>query len=172
MIKKASEYANKRHSGQLYSESKPYYFHLEEVVSLVKSFSLNEDLIVSAYLHDVIEDCFGNPEEGFEDIKKEFGIKVANIVWNVSGFGNNRLEKANNIIEKIATDEDSINIKICDRICNLKNLLGNEKKTKMYLKEVPLYEEVFSKAHPDLFSLYKETIQSLHDYKSKKKLNI
>lgn len=172
MIEEAKKYAYMRHSGQMYSGDKEYSFHLEEVVALAKEHGLSDSLIVCAYLHDVIEDCFEDPKEGLADIKSKFGERPSQIVWNVSGFGLNRKEKTTNILSKIIDDEDSINVKICDRICNLKNSIGNEKKIKMYLKESVLYENVFIKAKPTLYKLHQETLEYLNEYQNRKKFNI
>lgn len=172
MIEKAKEFANKRHQGQFYGDNRPYHEHLEDVASLARDHKLDDYLIVSAYLHDVIEDCYENPQDGFDEIEKNFNKRIASIVFGVSGFGENRSARTENIISKIINDEDCINIKICDRICNLKSSFGNEKKANMYLKESPKYERVFLNAKPSLLKLYQETLQNLHDYHSKKKLKL
>ncbi len=56
----------------------PYIGHLLGVASLVLEASGDEEMAIAALLHDAVEDQGGQPR--LEDIRKNFGAKVARIV--------------------------------------------------------------------------------------------
>jgi len=75
---KAQEFAKKAHKGQFRKDGiTPYITHPEAVVNLLLCIGIrNKDILCSAWLHDVIEDCNININE----IKLRFGSEVARIV--------------------------------------------------------------------------------------------
>jgi guanosine-3',5'-bis(diphosphate) 3'-pyrophosphohydrolase len=53
LIDEARYFAIAAHGNQMY-EDLPYYYHLEEVVEVLREFGYTEDkYIISGYLHDV-----------------------------------------------------------------------------------------------------------------------
>ena len=60
----------------------PYLAHLMGVASLVLEAGGDEDMAIAALLHDAVEDQGGLPV--LEDIRKEFGDRVARIVKQCS----------------------------------------------------------------------------------------
>jgi len=56
----------------------PYIAHLMGVASLVLEFGGDEDLVIAALLHDVVEDCGGAPM--LKEVRRRFGPRVAKIV--------------------------------------------------------------------------------------------
>ena len=71
---KAQEFATMAHTGQLRKDGKtPYINHCYGVVRLLKEIGIgDENILCSAWLHDVIEDC---------GIEKEFNKEIARIVF-------------------------------------------------------------------------------------------
>lgn len=130
---KAKEFAAKAHAGQKYN-SHEYTYHLQAVANIAKELNLSEDIVAACWLHDTIEDC----DVTYEDIEKEFGKKIADIVYAVTdGDGENRKERKANTYPKILANEDAIYVKLCDRIANLGQTIEDKNYglLKMYLKE-------------------------------------
>lgn len=72
-------FAAKKHAGQTRKASTiPYLAHLMGVASLVLEFGGDEDMAMAALLHDVVEDCGGEPM--LREVRKRFGTRVARIV--------------------------------------------------------------------------------------------
>lgn len=76
---RAFEFAAEKHKGQARKASTtPYIAHLMGVASLVLEFGGDEDLAIAALLHDVVEDCGGEPM--LKEVRRGFGTRVAKIV--------------------------------------------------------------------------------------------
>jgi (p)ppGpp synthase/HD superfamily hydrolase len=56
----------------------PYLAHLMSVAAMVLEAGGDEDLAIAALLHDVVEDCGGQPT--LEEVRRRFGDRVAHIV--------------------------------------------------------------------------------------------
>jgi (p)ppGpp synthase/HD superfamily hydrolase len=84
-------------------------------------------------LHDILEDT----PLSYNDVKKEFGEKVADIVYDVTDeLGKNRKERKERTYPKIRANHDAILVKICDRIANANNSKKlNKRMFEMYKKE-------------------------------------
>lgn len=122
-IQKAREFANDAHgsTNQMYDGGPYFNNHIEPVVEVCKKYLYliaddeQEDVVCALYLHDVIENC----RVTYGDLKKEFGEKVADIVYNVSSeMGKNRKERNERTYPKIAQCPLSVFVKLCDRIAN------------------------------------------------------
>src|SRR6202795_895226 len=78
-LQRAFQYAAEKHAGQTRKQTAvPYLSHLMAVASLVLEAGGDEDLVIAALLHDVVEDCGGMPR--LREICKQFGPRVAKIV--------------------------------------------------------------------------------------------
>jgi len=133
LVKEAAYFAISAHGNQTY-DGYPYYYHLEEVVDILKEFGYTEDkYIISGYLHDALEDT----AMSFNDIKERFGIEVAEIVYAVTDeLGRNRKERKEKTYPKIKANKDAIIVKLADRISNMRNsLLKGHRMSDMYIKE-------------------------------------
>lgn len=65
-IKKAYELANKAHEGQTRATGEPYIIHPLAVAYILAELRMDEEGLIAALLHDVVEDT----EYTVEDIKK------------------------------------------------------------------------------------------------------
>ncbi len=133
LVKEAAYFAISAHGNQTY-DGYPYYYHLEEVVDILREFGFTEDkYIISGYLHDAMEDT----AVSYNDIKEKFGIEVAEIVYAVTDeLGRNRKERKAKTYPKIKENKDAIIVKLGDRISNMRNsLLKGHKMSEMYIKE-------------------------------------
>jgi (p)ppGpp synthase/HD superfamily hydrolase len=144
-IQRAKFVAEKVHATQSYGIY-PYMFHIEQVVGIAKDLGFDEEIIVSCYLHDAMED--GNLS--YNDIKKAFGVNVAEIVFAVTDeLGRNRKERKQKTYPKIKANWKAIAVKICDRIANVReSKLYDKNLYDMYEKErVDFRFQLFDKEH-------------------------
>lgn len=108
----------KAHSNQSYDEIFPYEKHLDDVVDVLKRFGFAGMYIIAGYLHDSIED----DGISYNDIKKHFGVEIAEMVYCVSDeSGRNRQEKKKKTLPKTASNPDAIILKLADRIANVEH---------------------------------------------------
>ena len=120
--------AVKAHANIPYDDIFPYEKHLEDVIDVLKRFGFSGKYIVAGWLHDILEDT----GISFNDIKKRFGIEVAEIVYCVTDeLGRTRDEKKIKTLPKTAGNSDAIIVKLADRIANIEH--GG--KVDMYAKE-------------------------------------
>lgn len=113
MVFRAKLLAGIAHKDQKYG-TRPYMVHIEDVVRRVKQITNDPEIICAAYLHDTIEDT----QTTYGEIERQFGKNVADMVWAVTGVGQNRKEKMANAIEKIARTPGADFVKSADRLSN------------------------------------------------------
>ena len=78
-FRRAFLFAAEKHAKQARKASTiPYIAHLMGVASLVLEAGGDEDLVIAALLHDVVEDCGGAPM--LKEVRRRFGSRVAKIV--------------------------------------------------------------------------------------------
>ena len=127
IITKAFNFARQAHKGVRRLSGEPYIMHPIAVAQIAcEEMGLGSTSIVSALLHDVVEDT----DYTVEDIENIFGSKVAQIVdglTKISGgiFGEQASAQAENFKKLLLTMSDDIRvilIKICDRLHNMRTL--------------------------------------------------
>ncbi|MES2203027.1 MAG: HD domain-containing protein [Patescibacteria group bacterium] len=82
LIEKAKAYAHRAHTGhkRMDAEGSPYIVHPEEVADLVAKSGGSAQEVAAAWLHDTVEDT----PTTIEDIKREFGDEIAEIVHGLT----------------------------------------------------------------------------------------
>ena len=130
--------AEHAHKNQMYGIY-PYIFHPREVVAVAELMGFGDDVKIPCALHDCIED----DALSFNDIKNEFGEKIAEIVFCVSDeLGRNRKERKAKSYPKIRSNKTAIIVKICDRYANIEFSATRDKgKLQMYINEMPEFRE-------------------------------
>lgn len=118
--------AVRAHKDQKYG-TQPYSAHLADVVRRVKTITDDPEVIAAAWLHDTIEDTTVT----YGDIERAFSKNVADMVWAVTGIGQNREEKMANAIAKIAKTPGAELVKSADRLSNA-SASKDENKMKLY----------------------------------------
>ena len=124
MVLKAYEYAKNAHANQKRASGEPYFIHPCAVADILMELGLDAATIAAALLHDVIEDT----EATAEDIKREFGDEVLDLVSGVTKlekivFKSKEDAEAENfrkIFVAMAKDMRVIIIKLADRLHNLR----------------------------------------------------
>ena len=125
-LNKAYRYAVKAHENQKRASGDPYSNHPIAVASILSDLELDSATIVTGLLHDTIEDTHAT----YENIKKEFGQEIADLVEGVtkiSVFENqaNSSSKAENFRKLIlATSKDIrvLLVKLADRLHNMRTI--------------------------------------------------
>ncbi|MFD1294022.1 RelA/SpoT family protein [Lutibacter holmesii] len=126
-IRKAFDIALEAHSSQRRKSGEPYIFHPIAVAKIVAyEIGLDTTSIVSALLHDVVEDT----DYTIEDIEQLFGENVARIVSGLTkiSFLNKEQDasiQAENFRKMLLTLHDDVRvilIKIADRLHNMQTM--------------------------------------------------
>ena len=84
LILKAYNYALKHHGNQLRKSGEPYIIHPLNVAYILADIGMDDSTISAALLHDVVEDT----DVTNEDIVREFGQEIADMVAGVTKLGN------------------------------------------------------------------------------------
>ena len=140
LVAKAFDMANKAHKGQLRASNEPYIIHPLEVAKLVADLKMDTQTIITALLHDTIEDTALT----YEKIRDTFGEVVTGMVKGVTKLSH--IEAKNNIISRqtkmidnyrnlmwsVSKDVRVLVVKIADRVHNMRTLyyIPNEDKRK------------------------------------------
>lgn len=125
-IRAAYETAKVAHSGQLRKDGSPYVTHVVAAAENIVDMGLDEDSIIAALLHDVIEDT----NLTHTDIAHQFGIAVADIVEGVTKLTrvqytskeDEQMENMRKMLMAMSKDIRVILIKIADRLHNMRTM--------------------------------------------------
>ena len=147
-IEAAYNMAKLAHSGQLRKDGSPYVTHCVAAADIAADMGLDEDSIVAALLHDVIEDT----DLTHSDIAKQFGEPVANIVEGVTKLTrvqytskeDEQMENLRKMLLAMAKDIRVILIKIADRLHNMRTMEYQtpEKQRQKSLETMEIYAPI------------------------------
>jgi GTP diphosphokinase / guanosine-3',5'-bis(diphosphate) 3'-diphosphatase len=126
LIHKAFQVANEAHRGMVRKTGEPYIIHPIAVAKIVASeIGLGSKSIISALLHDVVEDT----EYSLEDIRLNFGDKISAIIdglTKISGVFDKKssiqIENFRKLLLTLSDDVRVILIKLADRLDNMRTL--------------------------------------------------
>ncbi len=127
IILKAYNYAKENHGSQCRKSGEPYIIHPLQVAYILADIGLDESTICAALLHDVVEDT----EVTHEDLVRDFGEEIANMVAGVTKLGELRyqasteerqVENYRKMFLAMGKDIRVIIIKLADRLHNLRTL--------------------------------------------------
>ena len=153
MLNRAYVYTVQKHGTQTRASGDPYFGHPVEVAGLMTELKLDQETIITALLHDTVEDTLATTEE----IERLFGPAVARLVDGVT-----KLSKIEAMTEKeraaenlrkflLAMSEDLrvLLVKLADRLHNMRTLhyIKSEDKRRRIARETmdiyaPLAERV------------------------------
>jgi len=122
----AFTFADAAHHGQLRKSGEPYIIHPLAVAEIVADLGLDVDSVISALLHDCLEDTSSTHEE----IAKKFGEPVAALVEGVTKLTKmqyvskeeEQMENLRKMFMAMAQDIRVILIKICVRLHNMRTM--------------------------------------------------
>ncbi len=124
---RAYHFAEKAHRSQIRKDGEtPYIVHPVMATKILMSIHADEDILISALLHDVPEDT----SYTLNQVKEEFGAKVAFLVNGITKLtavhykneNSQSIETLKKMFFHIAKDPRVILIKLADRLHNLRTL--------------------------------------------------
>ena len=126
MLNRAYVYTVQKHGSQKRASGDPYFSHPVEVAGLMTDLKLDQATIITALLHDTVEDTLAT----IEDIEAHFGPEVARLVDGVTKLSKIETmpenERAAENLRKflLAMSEDIrvLLVKLADRLHNMRTL--------------------------------------------------
>ena len=186
LINRAYVFSMKAHGAQVRASGDPYFSHPIEVAGILTDLKLDDETIVTAILHDTIEDTLATPEQ----IEKLFGPSVARLVDGVTKLSKIEAQSENerqaeNLRKFLLALSDDIRVllvKLADRLHNMRTLhhIGSEDKRRRIARETmdiyaPLAERIgmyemmtemqtlaFRELEPDAFASITRRLNQLH----------
>ncbi|SCW49818.1 GTP pyrophosphokinase [Sphingobium faniae] len=153
MINRAYVFSVQKHGSQKRASGDPYFSHPIEVAGILTDFRLDDQTIVTALLHDTIEDTLVT----YDEIEQAFGSDVARMVDGVTKLSkieamSENERAAENLRKFLLAMSDDIRVllvKLADRLHNMRTLhfIKNETKRRRIAKETmdiyaPLAERI------------------------------
>ena len=159
ILSKTAHGNQKRHSGD------PYFTHPLAVAEILVDLKLDQQSIITALLHDVVEDT----DVTLEEIAKDFGEEIARLVDGVTKLGKIEAVSSNERVAEnfrklaLAMSEDIrvLLVKLADRLHNMRTLFyvpSREKKIKKAQESLDIYAALAGRIG---LSKIKEEIQEL-----------
>jgi guanosine-3',5'-bis(diphosphate) 3'-pyrophosphohydrolase len=153
LLNRAYVYTVQKHGSQKRASGDPYFSHPVEVAGLMTDLKLDQETIITALLHDTVEDTLAT----IEDIEKLFGPDVAKLVDGVTKLSkieqmpeNERAaENLRKFLLAMSEDLRVLLVKLADRLHNMRTLhfISNPDKRRRIARETmdiyaPLAERV------------------------------
>ena len=126
LLNRAYVYAMRMHGSQTRASGDPYFAHPIEVAGILTDYKLDTATIVTALLHDIIEDT----QATRADIDEKFGDEVGELVEGVTKLSKLELasdykrqtENLRKFILAISKDIRVLLVKLADRLHNMRTL--------------------------------------------------
>lgn len=148
MINRAYNLALSAHGEQKRQSGLPYILHPVSVACILVELGMDSESIAAALLHDVVEDT--NIE--LEDIRKQFGVGIANLIDGVTKLGkipfsSREEQQAENIRKMLIAMADDIRviiIKLADRLHNMRTIdcMPEQKRRDKALENMEVYAPI------------------------------
>ena len=126
-IKKAYNLSKKAHTNQYRGSGEEYFTHPLAVADYLIGMKLDSSTIITALLHDVVEDS----EVSLQNIKDEFGLEISKLVDGVTKLSKLDLRfgfaQAENFRKLLLASSDDIRVllvKLADRLHNIRTING------------------------------------------------
>jgi len=187
LINRAYVFSMKAHGSQKRASGDPYFSHPIEVAGILTDLKLDGQTIVTAILHDTIEDTVATPDE----VERLFGKDVARLVDGVTKLSkvealseNERAaENLRKFLLALSDDIRVLMVKLADRLHNMRTLhhIKNADKRRRIARETmdiyaPLAERIgmyeimkemqtlaFRELEPDAYASVTRRLQQLHE---------
>lgn len=126
LLERAYQFSDRAHAGQRRKNGDPFVTHCVEVAKILADLQLDSVTVASGLIHDVIEDT----NITLEDVEREFGCEIAQIVDGLTKIGHlpmtslqeRQVENYRKLLLSIAKDVRVIMVKLADRLHNMRTL--------------------------------------------------
>ncbi len=150
-LRRAYEFSEKAHQGQIRRSGEPYISHPLGVAGILAELKLDLATIATGLLHDTVEDT----SVTLQDIEKNFGETVARLVDGVTKislmkFRNTHEKQGENIRKMIVAmgkDVRVVLVKLSDRLHNMRTLnhMSPEKQMRIAQETLDIYAPLASR---------------------------
>ena len=126
-LTRAFEFGKRAHHGQMRASGEPYFTHPVAVANILVDMRLDEESVITALLHDTVEDC----EVTLETLHSEFGGDVAQLVDGVTKLSrlatrslpsSAQAENFRKLLMAMSEDVRVLMVKLADRTHNMRTL--------------------------------------------------
>ncbi len=126
LIRRAWDYGAQMHEGQVRHSGEPYFTHPVAVAALLTEMRLDDATIITALLHDTIEDT----KSTYSEVARLFGEEIAELVDGVTKLTNLQLssseakeaENIRKLLIAMSRDLRVILVKLADRLHNMRTI--------------------------------------------------
>ncbi len=126
LIRRAYDYGRRMHDGQLRQSGEPYFTHPVAVAAILTEMRLDDATIITALLHDTIEDT----KSTYSEVARLFTTEIAELVDGVTKLTNLQLgstqskqaENFRKLFFAMSRDLRVILVKLADRLHNMRTI--------------------------------------------------
>ncbi|CCG07634.1 RelA/SpoT family protein [Pararhodospirillum photometricum] len=145
-LNRAYVYAMKMHGSQTRASGDPYFAHPLDVAGILTQYKLDSSSIITALLHDTVEDTAAT----LEDIRTLFGPEVARLVDGVTKLSRLQIssdhakqaENFRKLLLAMSQDIRVLLVKLADRLHNMRTLhfiKNPEKRSRIAAETIEIY---------------------------------
>ncbi|SMX26845.1 GTP pyrophosphokinase rsh [Pelagimonas phthalicica] len=145
LILAAYDYGREMHEGQFRKSGEPYFTHPVAVAAILTEQQLDDATIITALLHDTIEDT----RSTYSEVAEKFGSEIADLVDGVTKLTNLQLsstetqqaENFRKLFMAMSKDMRVILVKLADRLHNMRTIraMKPEKQVKKARETMDIY---------------------------------
>ncbi len=146
LLNKAYVFSMRAHGSQKRASGDPFFSHPLEVAGILADHKFDSKTIITALLHDVVEDTTFN----LNDIKLNFGLEITALVDGVTKLSNfegrsakfNQAENFRKLLLATSRDIRVLFVKLADRLHNMRTLnfiKDLEKRRKISFETLEIY---------------------------------
>ena len=146
LLNKAYVYSMKAHGKQKRASGAPYFSHPLEVAGILADYKFDSKTIITALLHDVVEDT----SRDLKDIKVNFGNEISYLVDGVTKLSkfegrsakSNQAENFRKLLLATSKDIRVLLVKLADRLHNMRTIAhikDKEKRKKISFETLEIY---------------------------------
>ena len=146
-LRRAFLFGMAAHDGQARASGEPYFVHPIAVANILADMRLDLDTIITALLHDTVEDC----EVTLDTLQNQFGTSVAQLVDGVTKLSRIGMQSSQNSMQAenfrkllLAMSEDVrvLLVKLADRTHNMRTIsfiAKDEKRQRIARETLEIY---------------------------------